>query len=281
VSLAALAESASAAVLAALVELGVDDARQGAVVLAEEAGSAFDGFELPVQAATVADTALGRITFVLTQSGVTRVAAEAAGGRPADIGLMGEAMTKLAAAAGGAVATRLGADTAPEPQTRLVAEPDPAEAWEDGASVAVVSFTICEEPGALVLAVPADLLDQLDAAGADVPDEVCGVEGAIAEESLRDVKVRLWAELGRTRMALGRAVALAPGEVVELDAAVDDPVVIFVNGVRLGSGHLVVGDDGEWAFRVAEVSAAPGLERELEGKPPPQPEHATIEGKDA
>ena len=93
--------------------------------------------------------------------------------------------------------------------------------------------------------------------------------------------MRLWAELGRTRMALGRAVGLAPGEVVELDAAVDDPVIIFVNGVRLGSGHLVVGDDGEWAFRVVEVSAASAVHRQLEGATAPQPDNATVEGKEA
>jgi len=94
---------------------------------------------------------------------------------------------------------------------------------------------------------------------------------------LREVRVRLWAELGRTRMALGRAVGLAPGEVVELDAAVDDPVDIFVNGVRLGNGHLVVGDDGEWAFRVAEVSAGPVLDRALEGFDPSGAERTLVD----
>jgi flagellar motor switch protein FliN/FliY len=162
-------------------------------------------------------------------------------------------------------------------------EADPSEAWEAGAPVAVVALTICEEPAALVVAVPADVLEQLDSAvGAVAPDgETCGMDGAIAGESLREVKVRLWAELGRTRMALGRAVGLAPGEVVELDAAVDEPVVSFVNGVRLGSGHLVVGGDGEWAFRVAEVSAGPALHPELEGKAPGAGQHATVERNDA
>ena len=134
-----------------------------------------------------------------------------------------------------------------------------------------------------MLVVPAELLDRVDAAG---PVEVAPTPRPAASrarspsESLREVKVRLWAELGRTRMALGRAVGLAPGEVVELDAAVDDPVIIFVNGVRLGSGHLVVGDDGEWAFRVAR-----GLRRLR--RPPradgraPQPDNATVEGKEA
>jgi flagellar motor switch protein FliN/FliY len=281
-----LGEAASAAVAASLASLGVEDVRVGATSTPEDAGSAFDGFELPVQAATVADSGAGRLTLLLTQSGATRLAAEVAGeGQPPDIGLIGEALSTLAGAAAAAVATRLGSDAAPAPsQARLAAEADPAEAWEAGAPVAVVSLTICEEPAALVIAVPAELLAQLEEselvaveAGADA----CGAAGAIAGESLREVKVRLWAELGRTRMALGRAVGLAPGEVVELDAAVDDPVVIFVNGVRLGSGHLVVGDDGEWAFRVAEVSAGPTLHSALEGNAPAAAEHATVERKDA
>jgi flagellar motor switch protein FliN/FliY len=280
-----LADAASAGLVASLAALGVEDHRVGGTSTPEEAGSAFDGFDFPVQAATVADTGAGRTTLVLTQSGATRLAAEVAGeGQPADIGLIGEALSTLAGAAAAAVATRLGSDVAPEPAAaRLATEADPAEAWEAGAPIAVVTITICEEPGALVLAVPAALLAQLSESGPAgiAVGEACGTDGAIAGESLREVKVRLWAELGRTRMALGRAVGLAPGEVVELDAAVDDPVVIFVNGVRLGSGHLVVGDDGEWAFRVAEVSAGPSLHSQLEGSASAAAEHPTVERKDA
>ena len=127
--------------------------------------------------------------------------------------------------------------------------------------MATVALQICGEPAVLVQLVPGELAGRLTGAAATGTDG----NGAIAGDSLREVRVRLWAELGRTRMALGRAVGLAPGEVVELDAAVDDPVDIFVNGVRLGNGHLVVGDDGEWAFRVAEVSAGPVLDSAMGG----------------
>jgi flagellar motor switch protein FliN/FliY len=281
-ALVRLGETAAAALVAALAELGGDDVEEGATRAVETGGSGFDGFELPVQAATVAGAA--RTTLVLTQSGAARLAAAtAAEGQAADIGAIGQTLGTLAAAAAAAVDALLGGDAEPPPpQVRLVAEPDPAEAWDAGAPVATVALTVCGEPAALVLVVPAALLDRVDAAGptaVDAPGEACGTEGAIPGESLREVKVRLWAELGRTRMALGRAVGLAPGEVVELDAAVDDPVVIFVNGVRLGSGHLVVGDDGEWAFRVAEVSAASVVHRQLEGAT--APENANVEGKEA
>jgi flagellar motor switch protein FliN/FliY len=270
-ALVGLGETAAAAFVAALNELGGDDVEQGAIRAVEDPGSAFDGFELPVQAATVAGAA--RTTFVLTQTGAARLAAAtAAEGQAADIAAIGETLGRLVSA----VAAQLGVD-ASAPRTRLVAELDPDEAWEAGASVAVVALTVCGEPAALVLVVPPELLERVDAPV--VAGEGCGSDGAIAGASLREVKVRLWAELGRTRMALGRAVGLAPGEVVELDAAVDDPVIIFVNGVRLGSGHLVVGDDGEWAFRVAEVSAASTVHSQLENAAAPQ--NPTVEGKEA
>ena len=271
--------------LSSLAEFGVDDVEQGAITTAEGAGSAFDGFELPVQAATVDDPAAGRATFVFTQPGAARLAAATAPeGQTADIGAIGAILGMLGTAAADAVAVQTGhAAASVPPRTRLVSEPDPTEVWEAGASVAVAALTLCGEPAALVLVVPAELLDRVEVAGSAevvLDGDACGSEGAIAGDALRPVKVRLWAELGRTRMALGRAVGLAPGEVVELDAAVDDPVTIFVNGVRLGSGHLVVGDDGEWAFRVLEVSAAPALRRELSGAALSN-DNATVEGKEA
>jgi flagellar motor switch protein FliN/FliY len=286
-ALARLGEAAGDAFVAALGALGGDDVELGAVTAAEEAGSVFDGFDLPVQAASVAGPGVVRTTFVLTQSGAARLAAAtAAEGQAADIGAVGAMLGSLSTAAATAVAVQVGAmpEALQPPLTRLVAEADPDEAWEAGATVVVVSLTVCGEPAALVMAVPAELLDRVGEAAVvgsdtDAASDACGPEGAIAGEALREVKVRLWAELGRTRMALGRAVGLSPGEVVELDAAVDDPVIIFVNGVRLGSGHLVVGDDGEWAFRVLEVSTVSTVHRQLQGALAPT--NATVEGKEA
>jgi flagellar motor switch protein FliN/FliY len=281
VALARLGEAAADAVLAALAERG-EDAEQGAVHAAEEAGSAFDGFELPVLASVVGDPDSFRVTLVFTTSGAARLAAAPDEGDDVEVAAASEPMSALAAAAAAATAALLGRPEPPAPETQRVSEADPAAAWEAGACVVTVPLTVCGDPAALVLAVPPELVDALAAAG-PADTGACGAEGAIAGDSLREVRVRIWAELGRTRMALGRAVGLAPGEVVELDAAVDDPVVIFVNGVRLGSGHLVVGDDGEWAFRVAEVSAGPVLHRELEARTSSAApaERQTVERKEA
>jgi flagellar motor switch protein FliN len=74
---------------------------------------------------------------------------------------------------------------------------------------------------------------------------------------LRSVGLRVWAELGRARLPIGRAVGLAPGAVLELDRGVDDPVDLYVNGRRLALGRLLLTDDGEWAVRVESVSPDP------------------------
>ena len=72
---------------------------------------------------------------------------------------------------------------------------------------------------------------------------------------LHDVSLRVWAELGRARLPIGRAVGLAPGAVLELDRGVDDPVDLYVNGRRLALGRLLLTEDGEWAVRVESIAA--------------------------
>lgn len=134
--------------------------------------------------------------------------------------------------------------------------PEPATA---GTPVGAAALMLAGEPALVLLSVSSEQLEQsaslMPATGADDPVPAGPV---ISDAALRPVRVRLWAELGRTRMPLGRAVALAPGAVVELDAAVDDPVDILVNGIRLGRGSLVVGDDAKWALRIDEIVARSG-----------------------
>ncbi len=64
------------------------------------------------------------------------------------------------------------------------------------------------------------------------------------------VPVRVWVELGRTTLALGEALQLPPGSVVELDQGGDDPIELFVNGRHFAHGTLQVGAGGEWAVRI-------------------------------
>ena len=65
--------------------------------------------------------------------------------------------------------------------------------------------------------------------------------------------VRVWAELGRTRMPSGRVVALPAGAVVELDREVDAPIDLYADGMRFATGRLLVTEDGGLAVRIEQV----------------------------
>src|SRR4051812_15670852 len=75
-------------------------------------------------------------------------------------------------------------------------------------------------------------------------------------DALLDVKVRVWAEIGRTRMPLADAVALSEGVLVDLDREHHEPIDLFVNGLHYGRGRLVQ-VEGEWALTGDEITAAP------------------------
>jgi len=76
----------------------------------------------------------------------------------------------------------------------------------------------------------------------------------LSADALMDVKVRVWAEIGRTRMPLADAVALTEGVLVDLDREHHEPIDLFVNGLHYGRGRLVK-VDGEWALTVDEILA--------------------------
>jgi flagellar motor switch protein FliN/FliY len=80
------------------------------------------------------------------------------------------------------------------------------------------------------------------------------------EETLRNIPVRVWVELGRAAMPAGRLAGLPPGEVVELDRDVDDPVELYVDGMRFATGRLVVSDDdgAPLALQIESIVAPAG-----------------------
>lgn len=83
------------------------------------------------------------------------------------------------------------------------------------------------------------------------------IENGEPDEALRgalgQVPMRVWAELGQARLSLAEVVALGVGTVVELDRRLEDPIDLYVNGLRLGHGELEIVDD-EWAVRVDAVT---------------------------
>jgi flagellar motor switch protein FliN/FliY len=80
--------------------------------------------------------------------------------------------------------------------------------------------------------------------------------GADLAAHLLDVNVRLWAELGRSRLPLAEAVALGTGAIVDLDKDPDEELDVFVNGMPFAKGKLLL-VDGEWAIRLERIVASP------------------------
>jgi flagellar motor switch/type III secretory pathway protein FliN len=60
---------------------------------------------------------------------------------------------------------------------------------------------------------------------------------------LGSIFVRVWVELGRTYLPLGRALELAQGAVVELDQAAEEPVELFANGLCFANARPITRGD--------------------------------------
>lgn len=79
-------------------------------------------------------------------------------------------------------------------------------------------------------------------------------EGSAEDPILHSIFVRVWAELGRTHLSLGRALELTQGSVVELDQTTEAPVELFANGLCFANGTLVVTPRGAWAVQVEKLT---------------------------
>ncbi len=189
-----------------------------------------------------------------------------------ELSAVAEAANRMFAAAASATGVVLGEDVeiAP-PDTRLLDAPAAArEAFEMTPHAVSAGLHVGGQPCRLVQLVPnafvLRMTRALDEQGAEQLSGDAGLsalgiarrvepgEERALDEALRDIRVRVWAELGRTRVSLGAAPQLPPGAVLELDRKADDPVDLYVNGLRFASGRLVLTDEGEWALRLEEVA---------------------------
>jgi flagellar motor switch protein FliN/FliY len=209
--------------------------------------------------------------FVCSVPGARQLAAAMMGQEPEgdgeltelELSAVGEAMNQMMSAASAATSNTLGQEvqiTAPE--TRFLnAEEEAIAAYPETPYATIVAFTIAGEPCRLILLVPNSFVVRMTRALQTLAqtsgDSGPGPAGAVNGENLRSVPLRVWAELGRTRLPLSRAVGLPPGSVVELDRRAEEPVDLFVSGRRFARGVLVLVEDGEWAVRVEELLLTP------------------------
>ncbi len=67
---------------------------------------------------------------------------------------------------------------------------------------------------------------------------------------MTSVPVRVWAELGRTTLALASALELPAGTVLELEQDATSPIEVFVGGKCFAHGALQVTAEGIWAVQL-------------------------------
>ena len=271
-----LGESTAEAVERALQNVAPGAARTGAVTAAhgaeQAAEQAVQGLDLPAVLADVSyvDGVTGGNVFLLPVAGARRLVAAMAGdgGAPSaegaelteiELSAVGEAMNQMMSAAAVATAGVLGQEVeiAP-PQIRAVTtEAEAAEMLRASAAphVLTVGFTVADAAARLVQLVPNAFVVRMDRA---LDAQTTEYTNAPLGDALRAVPVRVWAELGRAQMPSAQIVGLPAGAVVELDRQADEPIDIFVNGMRFASGRLIVVDGSDWAVRIEEIFDLPG-----------------------
>ena len=92
--------------------------------------------------------------------------------------------------------------------------------------------------------------------------------------SLLDTKLRVWTEIGRTKMPAATVVGMSEGAILDLDREADDPADLFVNGRHFGTGRLIL-VDGEWALRIESLD-----DDGEDGEEPDAVEQASNRGQD-
>jgi flagellar motor switch protein FliN len=285
-----LAASTTEAIAKVLDGICGEPVERGAVTVLPGDESPFAAIESPTVAVSVAyvDGVTGGNVLLMSPAAARRLAAAmgAAAGAPADGGedelselelsAVAEAANQMMAAASSATSVVLGQDVeiAPPEARVLHSAAEAQERFDATPHATSTTFRIGEDPCRLVQLVPNAFVVRMtralgelhtEQAGSHQPGEAGAVDRRALGEALRDIRVRVWAELGRTRVPLGQAPELPPGAVLELDRKAEDPVDLYVNGLRLGSGRLVLTEEGEWALRLIEVAGREAPIRDTEG----------------
>lgn len=286
-----LGASTAEAIAKVLDAICGEPVERGQVTVLPGDESPFAVLETPTVAVSVAyvDGVTGGNVLLMSPAAARRLAA-AMGAVPAapssdvneeelselELSAVAEAANQMMAAASSATSVVLGQDVeiAPPEARVLHSAAEAQERFDATPHATSTTFRIGEDPCRLVQLVPNAFVVRMTRAlgelhtehtGAHEPGEAGVLDRRALGDALRDIRVRVWAELGRTRVPLGQAPELPPGAVLELDRKAEDPVDLYVNGLRLGSGHLVLTEEGEWALRLIEVAGREAPTRDTEG----------------
>ena len=247
---------------------------RGTVQVLPADASPLQGLATPAVAVSVSyvDGVTGGNVFVMPALAVRRLAAAMMGEDPAaadpegeptelELSAAGEAMNQMMAGAAAATAVVLGQEVEiGPPATRVFAsEAEAVDAYELTPHRTSVTVTLLSEACRFVQLVPNAFVMKMTRALADREAEAVPAAAdaglAIPEDTIRSVPVRVWAELGRARMPVSRAVGLPPGALVDLDHDADEPIDVYVNGRAFARGRLLLVDH-EWAVQIETVLPA-------------------------
>jgi flagellar motor switch protein FliN/FliY len=263
-----LGASTSEAVQGVLQMFSSDGVAPGTVRVVPPEESPFAEAMFPAIAADVAyvDGVTGGNVMVIGIEGARRLAAAMMGMDPNEVeaggelselefSAVGEAMNQMMSAAAMATSKVLDEEVeiAPPDVRQLADANEGGDAWEHPGHATAVTFSFCGAPCLLVQLVPNAFIVRMTRALDEMTESH---DDAPLGDALRDISVRVWAELGRTRMPSGRIVALPAGAVVELDRGVEAPIDLYADGMRFAAGRLMIADDGSLAVRIESVLGA-------------------------
>ena len=234
------------------------------------------------------DGVTGANIFVLTPKGA-RGLATAMGAPPPEIeegaedpelselemSAIAEAANQTMAAAAAAISVVLGQEFEISiPDTRVLENPssEAADIYGTAPHATSTTFLIAGESCRLIQLIPAAFVVRMVRAMDELSGEVTdssamsgssgnasavdtGPHSLALQEVLGGINLRVWAELGRSRMPLGAALGLPVGAVLDLDRTAEAPVDLYVNGVRFARAQLLVTDEGEWAVSLLSLES--------------------------
>jgi flagellar motor switch protein FliN len=173
-----------------------------------------------------------------------------------ELSAVGEAMNQMMAAAAASTSAVLGQEVEIDPPNVQVAETraDVKVSFQGATRATVAEVAVFGEPCQLIQLIPTVFTMRMTQALESTAAGEFDAESADElRQSLRQVPLRVWAELGRASLRSADAAGLADGAIVELDRAADDPIDIFVNGSRIATGRLIALEEDEWAVRLEHV----------------------------
>ena len=274
--------ASTAEAIAQVLDMFAPGAVQRGEVSVPEGSNPFSNLPFPAVAISVSyvDGVTGANIFVMTPEGARALAtamgvpppeadAENAGSielTELELSAVAEAANQMMAAAASAIGVVIGQEIEISPPERRVLNDAKSalEAYGRSPHATSTTFLISGEQCRLLQLVPSAFVQRMVRAideariehtGASARASLAGAHGAqgfeddeaarsvALQEALGDISLRVWAELGRARLPLGKALALPLGAVVDLDRAADAPIDLFVNGVRFAEGHLLVTED--------------------------------------